>query len=514
MRRKIPEGDFAPRATLDPAARSDPAHGSNQHLKEGTTNVVPSFSTSAARKTPAARRRGLLTDASLRAIQPGTWLTEPAPRGAGVLQARLSGAAVRFYYRYANATGQRERMLLGRYDRDGRAGLTLAQARALAGAHSRQYQLGDRRLREGAVRQAQAKQRSELAERDAQKSALEAASVRASATLGELCESYADYLLARGKSSAHKARACMRRWVRDRWPALWGTPAAAVTPTQVVDILLPLVEQAKPRTANMVRGHLRAAYGLAVSARLRADAPPALRRLGLESNPVRDVMPVAGGNRARDRALTVAELRAYWRCLAERPDRLAGVLRVHLLTGAQRFEQLARATVEDIDPDAHAMRLRDPKGRRTVPRDHWVPLTMAAEAAIAALRGATVGAQTCTPSVAAGPFLLSLTGGRSGADYARVRRELASIAAQLLARGEVSARFTLGDLRRTVETRLAEARVPADVRAHLQSHGLGGVQSRHYDRYDRAPEVRAALETLHRIVTGTGAIVRPFRRRA
>ncbi|MDW8468878.1 MAG: hypothetical protein RML56_07825 [Burkholderiales bacterium] len=32
------------------------------------------------------------------------------------------------------------------------------------------------------------------------------------------------------------------------------------------------------------------------------------------------------------------------------------------------------------------------------------------------------------------------------------------------------------------------------MRARIQSHGLGGVPSRHYDRHDYMPEKRAALE--------------------
>src|SRR5438552_10230616 len=44
--------------------------------------------------------------------------------------------------------------------------------------------------------------------------------------------------------------------------------------------------------------------------------------------------------------------------------------------------------------------------------------------------------------------------------------------------------FSLRDLRRTAETHLAALGVSSDVRAQLQSHGLGGIQSRHYDRHD------------------------------
>jgi len=53
--------------------------------------------------------------------------------------------------------------------------------------------------------------------------------------------------------------------------------------------------------------------------------------------------------------------------------------------------------------------------------------------------------------------------------------------------------FELRDLRRTAETMLAALKVPSDVRAHLLSHGLGGVQNRHYDRHDYAPEKKDAL---------------------
>jgi hypothetical protein len=74
--------------------------------------------------------------------------------------------------------------------------------------------------------------------------------------------------------------------------------------------------------------------------------------------------------------------------------------------------------------------------------------------------------------------------------------------------------FTPGDLRRTVETRLAAAGIAKDVRAQLQSHGLGGVQDRHYDRHDYLPEKRAALEKLYQLVTGKAAKVTSIKRKA
>ena len=41
---------------------------------------------------------------------------------------------------------------------------------------------------------------------------------------------------------------------------------------------------------------------------------------------------------------------------------------------------------------------------------------------------------------------------------------------------------------------LARMGISKDVRAHILSHGLGGVQARHYDMHDYADEKRNALE--------------------
>src|SRR3546814_2144248 len=66
--------------------------------------------------------------------------------------------------------------------------------------------------------------------------------------------------------------------------------------------------------------------------------------------------------------------------------------------------------------------------------------------------------------------------------------------------GQTDAAFTPGDLRRTVETRLAAVGIGQDVRARLQTHGLGGVQQRHYDRHDyRSEEHTSELQSLMRI---------------
>ncbi len=53
--------------------------------------------------------------------------------------------------------------------------------------------------------------------------------------------------------------------------------------------------------------------------------------------------------------------------------------------------------------------------------------------------------------------------------------------------------FSMRHLRRTAETHMAALGISSDVRAQIQSDGLGGIQVRHYDRPDYMPEKRAAL---------------------
>jgi len=61
----------------------------------------------------------------------------------------------------------------------------------------------------------------------------------------------------------------------------------------------------------------------------------------------------------------------------------------------------------------------------------------------------------------------------------------------------VTGPFQLRDLRRTAETMLAAEGVSKDIRAQIQSHGLGGVQDKHYDKHDYLPAKHAALTRWH-----------------
>ncbi|MGH8183600.1 MAG: tyrosine-type recombinase/integrase [Rhodanobacteraceae bacterium] len=426
-----------------------------------------------------------LTTRKLDTLRMGRWASDGGARGAGTLTARrLPSGSTLFYYRYTGSNGQRCVVPLGEY---GPHALTLDAARDAAGAMAQRIRNGERDLR------ATLRAEREAAEQQAR--------VAHERTLGALLTAYTNQLERDGRRSAGEVRRVLTRYVAEPFADLWARALDGVTPDDLLRIVAAPVAASKLRQAEMLRAYLRAAYSAGIAARQNAKALPALRELHVTTSPAAGLTPIEGADKARSRALELAELRAYWNRI-QAPE--CAALRFHLLTGCQRVRQLARATLADIDHDAHTLRLVDVKGgrkRRSEPRRYEVPLIPAAMDAMDAGK--------------LGPYIFTFTGGQSGALYAGVLSRVHAVAVAMLAADELpGGLFSPGDLRRTVETRLAAAGVLKETRAHLQSHGLGGVQDEHYDKWTYLPQSRAALETLHRLLTGTSAEVVPLRRDA
>jgi integrase len=432
-----------------------------------------------------------LTKRTLKTLKPRQWAVENVGKGQPQLRAKGSPSGLhRFYLRYSRSDGTQDDLPLGAFD-------DLDAARRAAAPLIARYRAGTLDLRETIEAEKAAKEA-------AKRAAIEAAErerARARRTLRALCEAYADDLRSAGKVSHAAVMAALRRAFEGT--PLWTRPVDEVTGEHITRVLNALVAAGKRREAAKVRSYLRAAFRRAVEARLDPNASAAMRALALTHDPTAGVRTIRGAIRARDRALSVAELRAYWSALREVEDPAGSLLRFHLLTGCQRVEQLARVTMRDLDREAGTMTLWDPKGRREQPRRHVVPLIPPALAEIERLRGPN-------PT---GPFVFSLDGGATSATYFPVKHRLRKVVRVLLAQGLVTAPFTPGDLRRTVETRFAALGVPQEVRARLQSHGLGGIQARHYDRHDYLDEVREALERFADFLEGAAAAVIPLTRR-
>jgi len=298
-------------------------------------------------------------------------------------------------------------------------------------------------------------------------------------TLQRLLGQYCDHLESLGRTSHKDARSIFSLHVNDSWPKIAELPANQVSGEQIADMMRRVLELGKGRTANKLRSYVRAAYQTARASRSKASIPVAFKLFNVTNNPAADTEPDESQNKADKRPLTAAELRSYWQSVQVIPGFKGAVLRLHLLTGGQRIEQLVKLLTDDITDGA--IMLHDGKGRPgKAPRPHTVPLIPQAAAAL----------KECGPK---GVYALSTDGGET------------HLAATTMSRWAVDAAASIPDfqakrIRSGVETILAAAGISTETRGRLQSHGISGVQARHYDGHDYMDEKSRALKTLFKLL--------------
>ncbi len=311
-------------------------------------------------------------------------------------------------------------------------------------------------------------------------------------SLAALMDAYVGALESRGKlDTAKDVRRLVKLHVTDAFPDYAKAPASALTSRQAVEVVRKIVEAGKGRTAAKVRAYLRAAYAMAQRAETDPAAPSKMLAFTIDANPIAGVATMPQFNRAADRALAEPEVRALMKRLAATDTPSAIVLRLSLLLGGQRFNQLLRARIVDLDEQAATLTLYDPKGRRATPRAHVLPL---AGAALELLKHRARIARAL-PS----EWIFAAANGQP-ATTTTVSKYLAIVRAAMVAADEARD-FELADLRRTCETLMASLGISKDTRAQIQSHGLGGVQARHYDRHEYMAEKVAALTAWARWLT-------------
>ena len=297
-------------------------------------------------------------------------------------------------------------------------------------------------------------------------------------TLQALLTDYCDHLEALGRVAHKDARSIFRLHVLEAWPKIAALPANQVTGEQIADMMRRTIELGKARTANKLRSYVRAAYQTAKAARSKPSIPVKFKSYNVTHNPGADTEPDESANKADKRPLSAEELRSYWQAIKAAPGFRGAVLRLHLLTGGQRIEQLVNLRTENVRDGG--ITLFDGKGRPgKPPRPHTVPLIPQAAAALL----------ECQPQ---GTYALSTDKG------------VTHLAATTLSAWAVEASplpdFQAKRIRSGVVTLLASARISSDIRGRLQSHGIAGVQARHYDGHDYINDKRHALETLHRLL--------------
>lgn len=436
-----------------------------------------------------------LTDRRIAEAKPADrdfWIADAAGRrGEGALVVRIARTGSRlFYFRYQAPCGTRVNLPVGPYGGSGGSGLTLAEARdkvrELQALHRGAARGDVRAYLEAEQRAAEEQERVRLA---AEERARQERDDAARYTLRRLLEIYADRLAAAGKQSAVDARGLFERHVFAAHPHIAAQPASSVKPRDIVSMLRTLTERGTGRVAGKLRSYLHAAYAQAVRAEFDPAAPSDLLHFGIVTNPVAATASLSGFTRARDRVLSEAELRGFWLGLDRTSPLVGDTLRLALLLGGQRLSQLLRARLADVDLAARTLTLYDPKGRRKQPRAHVLPLTDGAREILERLTGTAAALRS---------EVVFSGDGRRPMRLETLSHAVRGISSDLLGRGAVTAPFRLQDLRRTAETALAGLGISSDVRAQILSHGLSGVQIRHYDKHGYAPEKTAALQRWER----------------
>jgi hypothetical protein len=422
------------------------------------------------------------TSISLRDLKPGKFHTLCKVTPIGSLQARRQkDGGVIFFWRYSLGA-QSERVSIGVYDSTSpvkkldptEAGFSIAAAIRRAEVHALEHHNTRPEGGRPALMQRQRKA-DELAASEAARAS--------TATLAHLLLEYCDELRRLERQSHRNARSIFQLHVIDAFPSIAGRAADSITTEDFVTIIRRLDAAGKGRTANKLRSFARAAYQVAISSKTKSSVPERFREFGIHTNPVAATQPDQTANRADKNPLSVDELRKYWKLIKDLPGPQQAWLRVHLLSGGQRIEQLVRLHTANIHEKQEYFVLFDGKGRPGAgAREHWIPLTAPV---LKALR-------ECEPT---GEFAFSTCKGLKPIAGTTLSKLAAVIAIPQIPG------FTAKRIRSGVETALAAAKVSLEARGHLQSHGISGVQARHYDGHDYLDAKRDALEKLYQILT-------------
>ena len=310
-------------------------------------------------------------------------------------------------------------------------------------------------------------------------------------TLESLVMAYVDFQKSRGRSSYADAASIFKNHLIERDPKLSRKPAGEVQTEEVTDLLRAVKESGKARTANKLRAYLQAAYSTAIAAHSSHEIPVAFKAFGVKHNPIAATQADKSADKADKNPLSLAEMRVYWQSIESMAGPMGTALRLHLLTGGQRIEQLVNLKARNVTSEA--ITLLDSKGRPNGqgPREHIVPLT---DRAAAELQAFSLN----------GEYVISADGSKPTPAIMLTRH------AAKQPHGIES--FELKRVRSGVETLLASRKVSKDIRGRIQSHGVAGVQDKHYDAYEYIPEKLEALQLLEAALTITDAKVIAIRK--
>ena len=423
----------------------------------------------------------LTTTKKIALLKPGGRLTVCKISPCGSLVARKNSAnAVMFFWRYSFGSDD-QLISIGVYDATAHIkstarsdrGFSVSAAAYEAGKHARIH--FDNKEDGGYKKIIQVKE-SEKAEKKNEAAQLHQMSLEV------LLLEYCEYLKKLGRTSHTDAKNLFVKNVFNAFPKISKLAARDVTSEQLADIFRKVHERGRARTSNKLRSYVRSAYQIAKSAKTKASIPSGFKKFNITTNPASDTEPDTSANRADKNPLMPDEMLVYWNCIKDLSGLKGGVLRLHLLTGGLRIQQFVRLLNRDVDENS--ITLIDIKGRPgSSPRPYTTPLCSLAKIAI----------KQCEP---VGTYAIStIKDGNvhlTADTFSKWARE---------AVGDKISNFQAKRIRSGVETTLAKLKYSKDLRGRLQSHGISGVQDRHYDGHDYLDEKLDMLNSLEKFLT-------------
>lgn len=395
-----------------------------------------------------------LTDTLVRSLKaPAKGRLEITDTRCGGLVLRVTPNAIKSWsFRFrARATGRLGRVTLGEYP-----DLGLAAARARADGLRQDVAAG--------LNPAERKRRERA---DA-----------ASTSFEHLAQRYLTEYAQRKKRSHRADERNLQKHVLPRWKS---RSYASIKRADVIELTERLVSDGKPTLANRVQSLISGVFSFALDSSL-VEANPChrLRKRGVEN--------------VGRRVLSDDEIRLFWQGIvkpeAARPVGLG--LRLALLTGARVGEiaGLCRAELEHVTDAARAVWVI-PGQRTKNGRGHLIPLSsLARDTVLELLERISPSEQFLFPTRSRrrkGPM-------RGNTITQAMTYFAARLGSEPTARSWKAEPPTPHDLRRTLGTRLAELRVPKEVRDRVLNHISNDVGSRHYNLHDFADEKREALD--------------------
>ncbi|WP_189493905.1 integrase [Formosimonas limnophila] len=400
---------------------------------------------------------------------------------AGSLWARKQAdGAILFYWLY-NADGKNGWALVGQYD-------SSAPPRSIEPTERGTYSLN------AAIRKAEtlaSEHKASLANQGGghveitqkriteRKQREQAAFEKQNQTFEKLFLLYADTLT--NKKTRDDALGTYRKHLETQHPKLLKTTVSDIDAYAWADIFRGIATEA-PRSADKLRSFVMAAYNKAYNAPFDPSIPLEFKQFKIEINPVARTKPAKGTGNADKDPFSLADMRIYWQLIKDVEGIKGAALRIHLLTGGLRPLQLIRLRAEHISDNYFT--LYDLKGTRDQPQPYSTPTSSRVKKDLDILKQHNIGG-----------YLFSTTHGQT----VIWQKTLLKWAQQIV--GQKIERFTLKRVRSGVETFLSSRGISQEIRGRLQSHGVSGIQNKHYNAYDYLKEKTHALRILEDAIT-------------